>query len=223
MFEERWLHCDDPEMMLRYMLGKTGDRKFRLFACACVRRIWPMLRDERSRSAVLMAEHYADLPGGHSQLLQVRNEARLAEQHFRLLARPGDTEDNRARWAARAAQATVEDTGWDVARNAAWSAAHALDSDASYERLIQCELVRDAFGNPFRPQPLDPAWLHWHDGCVVKMARTIYEDRRFEDMPILADALEESGCDNELILEHCREPAEHARGCWVLDVILGRK
>jgi hypothetical protein len=223
MFEARWLHCDDPEMMLRYMLGKTGDRKLRLFACACVRRIWPLLRDERSRSAVLMAEHYADLPGGHSQLLRVRNEARLAEQHFQRLARQGDTENRRARWAARAAEATVEDTGWDVARNAAWSAAHALDGDASYERLVQSQLVRDAFGNPFSPHRLNPAWLRWHDCCVVHMARTIYEDRRFEDMPILADALEEAGCDNELILEHCREPAEHARGCWVLDAVLGKK
>jgi hypothetical protein len=58
---------------------------------------------------------------------------------------------------------------------------------------------------------------------VVKMARTIYEERRFEDLPILADALEEAGCENEIILWHCRELGEHARGCWVLDAILGRK
>lgn len=223
MFEARWLNCDDPEMMLRYMLGKTGDRKFRLFACACVRRIWPLLRDERSQAAVLMAEHYADLPGGHSQLLRVRAEARLAEQHFHRLSRESDAGDYTARWAARAAEATVEDTGWDVARNAAWSAAHALNGEAPKEQQAQCQLIRDAFGNPFSPQYLDPAWLRWHDSCVVQMARTIYEDRRFEDLPILADALEEAGCDNELILWHCREMGEHARGCWLLDAILGKK
>jgi hypothetical protein len=99
----------------------------------------------------------------------------------------------------------------------------ALNGDVPQERQVQCHLIRDAFGNPFCPQYLDPAWLRWHDSCVVQMARTIYEDRRFEDLPILADALEEAGCDNEWILWHCREPAEHARGCWLLDAILGKK
>ncbi len=224
MFEARWVHCDDPEQMLRYMLGKTGDRKFRLFACACVRRIWPLLRDERSRSAVQVAERYADLPGGHAQLLNARSQARLAEQHFHGLTRRGEPgEYDTARWAARAAEAAVEDTGWDVARNAAWSAAHAVNVAAPKERLAQCDLLRDVFGNPFCPQSLEAAWLRWHDGCVVSVARAIYEERRFEDMPILADALEEAGCDNEIILWHCREPAEHARGCWVLDAILGKR
>jgi hypothetical protein len=224
MFEARWLNGDDPEMMLRFMLGKTGDRKFRLFACACVRRIWPLLRDERSRAAVHMAEHYADAPGGHAQLLRSRTEARLAEQFFDRLSRGGQGSDfESARWAARAAEATVEDTGWDVARNAAWSAAHAVNVAAPRERQAQCELLRDAFGNPFAPERFDPAWLRWHDSCVVKMAQTIYAERRFEELPILADALEEAGCDNDWILWHCREPGEHARGCWVLDGILRKK
>jgi hypothetical protein len=224
MFEARWFSCDDPEMMLRYLLGKTGDRKFRLFACACVRRVWPLLRDERSRAAVDMAEHYADRPGGHAQLSRFRAEARMAEQYFDRMSRRGDEGDyDSARWAARAAEATVEDTGWDVARNAAWSAAHAVNVAAPKERQAQCELLRDAFGNPFSPERFDPSWLHWHDSCVVKMAQSIYAERRFEDLAILADALEEAGCDNEMILWHCREPGEHARGCWVLDEILRKK
>jgi hypothetical protein len=224
MFEARWLRCEEPEMMLRYLLGKTGDRKLRLFACACVRRIWTLLRDQRSQSAVHMAERYADLPGGLTQLLTARQEARLAEQFFHGLSRRGEASDyETARWAARAAEATVEDTGWDVARNAAWSAAHAVNVAAPRERLAQCELLRDAFGNPFCPESFKSSWLRWHDGCAVKMARTIYEERRFEDLPMLADALEEAGCENETILWHCREPGEHARGCWVLDAILGRK
>jgi hypothetical protein len=224
MFEARWVNCEDPEQMLRYLLGKTGDRKFRLFACACVRRIWPLLRDDRSRSAVHMAEHYADLPGGHAQLLSARTQARLVEQHFHGLSRRGEAgEYDVARWAARAAEATVEDTGWDVARNAAWSSAQAVNVAARAERLAQCDLLRDAFGNPFCPELFAPAWLRWNDRCVVHMAQAIYEERRFEDLPILADALEEAGCDNEIILWHCREPAEHARGCWVLDAILGKK
>jgi hypothetical protein len=223
MFEARWMSCDDPEMMLRYMLGKTGDRKFRLFACACVRRIWLLLRDERSRAAVHMAEQYADRPSGHALLLRSRSEARLAEQLFDRLSRREEASDyDSARWAARAAEATVEDTGWDVARNAAWSAAHALNVAATKERRAQCALLRDFFGNPFCPQAFHPAWLRWHDGCVIKMAQSIYQERRFQELPILADALEEAGCVNEMILWHCREPGEHARGCWVLDAVLGK-
>jgi hypothetical protein len=224
MFEARWLSCDDPEMMLRYMLGKTGDRKFRLFACACVRRIWHLLRDERSRSAIYMAEHYADRPGGHSQLLRSRTDAHLAEQYFDHLSRRGESREyDGARWAARAAEATVQDTGWDVARNAAWSAAHAVNVEAPQEQKAQCELLRDAFGNPFRLETFELSWMLWRDRCIERVAQTIYEERRFEELPILADALEEAGCENETILWHCRLPAEHARGCWVLDGILRKR
>jgi hypothetical protein len=224
MFEARWVNCEDPEEMLRYLLGKTGDRKFRLFACACVRRVWRLLRDERSRSAVHMAERYADRPGGLTQLLSARREARLAEQYFHGLARHGEGADyEMARWAARAAEATVEDTGWDVACNAAWSAAHAVQGQAAGERVAQCYLLRDAFGNPFCPESFAPAWRRWNHGCVVQLAQAIYDEQRFEHMPILADALEEAGCDNDIILWHCRETEQHARGCWVLDAILGKK
>jgi hypothetical protein len=209
-------------MMLRYLLGKTGDRKLRLFACACVRRIWPLLRDERSQLAVQGAERYADYPGGLTQLRPVRIEARLAGQ---LLRKPDEEwrDYELARLAARAAEATVEDTGWDVACGAAQYAAQAVNGTGPDEHRSQCDLLRDAFGNPFRPFALHPAWLRWYDGCVVSMARTIYEQRRFEEMPILADALEEAGCDDEEILWHCREEPEHARGCWLLDAILGKK
>ena len=125
--------------------------------------------------------------------------------------------------AARAAEATVTDTGFDVAWNAAWHVALSrVDSDPA-ECLAQCDLLRDSFANPFRPVSFDAAWLRWHDRCVVKMAQSIYDERRFDELPILADALEEAGCGNEEILKHCRQPAEHARGCWVVDAILGKR
>ena len=224
MFEARWLNCNEPEMMLRYMLGKTGDRKLRLFACACVRRVWSMLRDERSRVAVQVAEEYADRPVGFTRLSPVRAAARSAGQWLDAVASRGESDDGgSAVWAARAAAATVEDTGWDVARNAATAVARARNASRLQERRAQCDLLRDAFRNPFRALALNPAWLHWHEGCVVTMARTIYEERRFEEMPILADALEEAGCEDEEILWHCRVDSPHARGCWLLDAILGRK
>ncbi|MFL5341777.1 MAG: hypothetical protein ACJ8F7_16655 [Gemmataceae bacterium] len=90
------------------------------------------------------------------------------------------------------------------------------------ELLAQAQLVREVFGNPFRPVAIDPDWLTWRDGTAVKLAQTIYDDKRFDIMPILADALHEAGCTNDEILKHCTEPGEHVRGCWVVDLILGK-
>ncbi len=87
-------------------------------------------------------------------------------------------------------------------------------------RADVCGMLREVFGNPFRPASLDPRWL---TPTVVDLARAIYEDRVFERLPILADALMDAGCDNEAILQHCRGPGPHVRGCWVVDAILGRK
>jgi hypothetical protein len=83
--------------------------------------------------------------------------------------------------------------------------------------------IREIFGNPFRPVAVNPAWLAWNDGTVRRIAQSIYDKRAFDRMPILADALEEAGCDNEDILNHCRGEEPHVRGCWVVDVVLGKK
>jgi hypothetical protein len=84
----------------------------------------------------------------------------------------------------------------------------------------QCDLLRDLF-SPFRRCRLDPAWLAWRDGTVPNVARTIYDGRAFERLPVLAAALEESGCTDADLLRHCRQPGEHARGCWAVDEVLG--
>lgn len=88
------------------------------------------------------------------------------------------------------------------------------------EATYQCHLIREIFGNPFRPVTLDPSWL---TPTVTAIAQTIYDDRRFADLPILADALEEAGCDNAEILQHCRGTEFHSRGCWVVDLVLGKE
>jgi HEAT repeat protein len=85
---------------------------------------------------------------------------------------------------------------------------------------VRLEMLRDLVGNPFQPVCCDPAWLVWHDGTVVQLARAIQDEGSFEQMPILGDALEEAGCTEELVLTHCRGPNDHLRGCWVLDLIL---
>jgi len=93
------------------------------------------------------------------------------------------------------------------------------DQEASDE----AQLIRDIFGNPFRHSIIDRDWVAWNDGTVRRIAQAIYDERAFERMPILTDALEDAGCDNAYILNHCREPGEHVRGCWVVDLLLGKQ
>jgi hypothetical protein len=87
------------------------------------------------------------------------------------------------------------------------------------ELAIQAALLRDIFGNPFRPVAFDPLW---RTSTAVGLARTMFESRDFAAMPVLADALEEAGCDNADVLAHCRGPGPHVRGCWVVDLVLGK-
>jgi hypothetical protein len=91
------------------------------------------------------------------------------------------------------------------------------------EHTKHCQLLRCIIANPFRPPPqLDSAWLAWNDGAVRKMAQAIYDERAFDRLPLLADALEEAGCTDAATLAHCRGPGEHVRGCWVVDLLLGK-
>jgi hypothetical protein len=84
----------------------------------------------------------------------------------------------------------------------------------------QADLIREIFGNPFRPVALDPTWL---TPTVRQLAEAIYQERVFERLPILADALEEAGCGQGDILGHLRGGGEHCRGCWVIDLLTGRE
>jgi hypothetical protein len=86
------------------------------------------------------------------------------------------------------------------------------------------DLFRELFGPlPFRPVAIHSSWLEWKDGTVLRLAKAIYDDRLFGDLPILADALEEAGCTDPDILGHCRSGGEHVRGCWPLDLLLGKE
>jgi hypothetical protein len=87
------------------------------------------------------------------------------------------------------------------------------------EMKQQTMILLEIIGNPFRPITLDPAW---RTPGIVQLAWSLHEDRRFEDLPVLADALEEAGCREQSVLDHLRGPGPHVRGCWVLDLILGR-
>ncbi len=75
---------------------------------------------------------------------------------------------------------------------------------------------------PFRPTQINPAWLSWRDATASKLAQSIYAERHWDALPVLADALEEGGCTDAALLAHCREKRTHVRGCWVLDLLLGK-
>jgi hypothetical protein len=203
MTESEWLKSNDPDAMLEHILGWTSERKLRLFACACCRRIWALLKKEQLRHAVETSERYAD----GQALLKELKAARDA-----VWQRSGE---------GLAAYTTTHPRGAQTIKGLRAAAAAAGGFLA--ERAAQADLLRDVVGNPFRTVELNPAWLTWNDGTVRYMAEAIYEERTFEQLPILADALEEAGCADAEILQHCRKPGVHVRGCWVLDLLLGKE
>jgi hypothetical protein len=103
-----------------------------------------------------------------------------------------------------------------IARTHGFNAAIALD-----EKFVG--FLRDIFGNPFRPVRVEPAWRRWNGGAVVRIAQEIADEQAFAQLPILGDALEEAGCTEAALLEHCRQPDGHVRGCWLPDLLLGKK
>jgi hypothetical protein len=94
----------------------------------------------------------------------------------------------------------------------------------------QAHFVRDIFGNPFRlSPPLASAVLAWKDRTIHRLARAIYEERKMLEgtfdnarLGILADALLDAGCDDDDLIQHCRSPGPHVRGCWAVDLCLGK-
>ena len=228
MNEAEWLACTDPDRMLFYLRGKVSDRKLRLFAAACCRLIWPLLTDERSQRAVEIAERYAD---GRAT---PRERASAGKRALDAAPRRGGP----AAWAAYwAVSRSAADTVWNVAAAATEAASRAAVGDARIGRADevaawdvgraagsreQAALLRDIVGNPFRPAAVERSWLAWNDGAVRKIAQTIYNEGRFGDLPLLADALEDAGCTDADVLTHCRTPGEHVRGCFAVDLLTGK-
>jgi hypothetical protein len=215
MTEVEWGSCTDPQQMLTFLRtkGKTSDRRLRLFACGCCRRIWPLLADPRCREAVEVAERFAEGLGTRKDLDVARASVPPGG------GGPWDTDSDRLAgyYAATAAIRCVGRQAIAAAsQTASWAAGYVAGRAAE-----QCDLLRCIFGNPFRPPPaIDRSLLTGHSGTVVRLAESLYEERRWADMPVLADALEEAGCHDPDILGHCRGPGPHARGCWVVDLLL---
>jgi hypothetical protein len=243
--EQQWLRATDPQPMLEWLRhsGKASERRLRLPAVACCRRILHLTAEGRSRRAVEVADRYADGLAGGEELLQARQGAGVALRESPLWGRPDSDAD------LEAAASSLHPDSWHSARGAAWNAAWhpcfmaqeprerqrrsippatPLPSFAD-ERRAQCVLMRDIFGNPFRAAPrLDPALLAWNGGAAAQLALAAYNERSMPSghfdparLAVLADALEEAGAPAAL-LEHLRSKGPHVRGCAALDVVLGR-
>jgi hypothetical protein len=180
------------------------------------------MSDERSQQAVIVAEAYADRSVGDDILDAAATAAMDAANACRMEPawKKGDWAKMRQAWyAAQAACfATVRDE-LDEIQAAAEFTAKDVAKCMGGKSEAPGQLLREIFGNPFRPVALDPSWF---TPTVLALANGIYHARDFDRMPILADALQNASCENEDILNHCRQPGEHVRGCWALDLVLGK-
>jgi hypothetical protein len=206
-----------------------SDRKFRLFAIATIRIVWEHVTDPRSRAAIEAAERYADDP--NPMILDAVRDAANAAFNEAEELRDETVPSTLVASATAAAAALVSEPIMNQ-RNIrafppAWNdcgyrLAEAIPHDRNGIDLVELHhcLFHDIIPNPFRPVALDPVWL---TSDVVTLARGIYEERAFDRMPILADALQDAGCTSDEILTHSRDARNvHTRGCWVLDLILGK-
>jgi hypothetical protein len=217
MTEAEWLVCEDTAAMLAHLTGATSDRKRRLFSCGCCRRFWSFLADEGSRPAIEVAEQFADGNVDLSVLLEVHSAARKAYE--RVYYHGPAESDYTISQAVKHLTETTADPAYLVVNSVFWHY-HKMNSVGS-------GLLRDVFGNPFRLPTIESAW---RTPLVVALAHAAYEmptlpsgeiDR--DRLLVLSDALEEVGCTDVAILSHLRSPGPHVRGCWALDLILGKQ
>jgi hypothetical protein len=248
MTEAEWLACEGPDLLVLHITRAgsaartvAGLRKLRLYACACCRQIWDILPDGGSRRVVELSEQFADGLVDRRALREAAEWAVEAARRQRELAveecgisRLGQPHVHPAvtRW--RAAQ-VVERVSGDMPHGAnvigALIAEEVSPRGVAHEKRVQAALVRDLYGNPFRPPALlDGRLRNWGRDVIVRLAQAGYDQRASQSgeldgqrLAVLSDALEEAGCAYADILAHLRSPGPHVRGCWALDLILGKQ
>jgi hypothetical protein len=209
MTEAEWLACTDPTPMLEFLRGKVSDRKLRLFAFAACLPV--AYREDGLRTMMYAVERYADGEAGWNDLSGVRKAARqMMNEAMQGLLNVGP-----------GAVAFIEAT-------ANPSALRAVEAVVALYRAA--DTFRDIVSNPFRSPVLLPAVLAWSDSTVRRIAQGIYDDRimphgTFDTarLAVLADALLDAGCDDAELIAHCRSAEPHVRGCWAIDLILGKQ
>jgi hypothetical protein len=247
MTEAEWLACDDRKALQSFLLHhpyaprhRNIERRLKLHTCACCRLIWDTFPADVCRQGVVIAEAYADGEVGAAELVGahavIQNLPQPASAGSKRVDTPfGSSElPTGPQWEAQMASfyATSEPGGRYPAGETLGTASGAMHGPACVIRAAKAlglraktrrtvlAIFRDVFGNPFHPVSLD---LRWRTSDTLALGRRMYESRDFGPMPILADALQEAGCDNDDILHHCRQPGVHVRGCWVVDLVIDRE
>jgi hypothetical protein len=237
MTEAEWLACVNPEKMLEFLEEHCDSvesddrvgRKLRLFAVGCCRHVGYLLTNP-SHHALEVTERYVDGFVTQDERVKAADAAGKATNEY-------EGVDDCRYQAATAAYRTLDDivgNFTDVTEAVDYAAcavacpasltpdrndydSRRYDEAKRAEQSHQASLLRDVFGNPFRPVTSLP---EWRTSTVLALARQMYDTRDFSAMPILADALQDAGCDNDDVLNHCRGPGPHVRGCHVIDACL---
>ena len=226
MNEAEWLACEEPWVVLRCVHARTTaserakNRRAILFAAAYCARLQPVIHFRIAGEVVRWLEATAD------EQPTARDRFSIANAIERACRLSRDEREKSALHALEAARTgTRVSNFYDAVVQVSQMAARALASDNSdrkaAEDRLQNVLIRDIFGNPFRPVSFNPTW---RTDTAVSLARGMYDSRDFSAMPILADALQDAGCEDEQVLNHCRDANQpHVRGCWVCDLVLGKE
>lgn len=228
MTEAEWLACEDSNEMLPFLQGTVSDRKLRLVACEACRDLFGFL----SRLAPdAVPDNEVVWSGLHAA--ECFLETQLQPSELETLSLLVYEYSNSKRWLEYAIVSTARPNAWEACDQAFMGLrdfahevgrylpdpAPEIDDAGFWNGLRQAALLRDIFGNPFRSVTFSSSW---RTETVVALAAQMYETRDFGAMPVLADALMDAGCGNDDILDHCREPGPHVRGCWVVDLVLGK-
>jgi hypothetical protein len=217
--------------MLEQMPGICATRRQGLWAVACCRRVWPLFSEacRELLEAIEVSLERTDHLVGRADATKWKEVLNLEFIWSRAAEQTPTGRALRAVWSLHiqlykgavgevADAAAIEETGFVPGTIG-------QDYPLRYREIWRREqgthaaLLREVFGNPFRTLSLSP---NWRTDTVLILARQTYDSRDFSAMPILADALQDAGCDNEDILSHCRSDGPHVRGCWVVDLVLGK-
>jgi hypothetical protein len=250
MTEAEWLTSEDRVALLNFLLYhphaprvRNVERKLRLYVCGCCRLIWDLFPYPDCRRAVAVVEARADgllaaaeVARAHAAVSALPVPAGAGSEEVNTPFGRGPVPTGAAWWAYMASFYASNESSDNGRRYAAGETLGASSAalhgpaevlraaeDAGFGAAVARSVVtlfRDVIGNPFRRVAFQPAW---RTETAVALARSMYESRDFTAMPILADALQDAGCDSDDILNHCRDAAGvHARGCWVADLVLGK-
>jgi hypothetical protein len=223
MNEMEWQHCHSPEGILNQLGERASPRKLRLYAVECCRRIWNLFKDDRLRHAVEVSRRFAD---GKCSATELQAAGQMVAKIAQVWGDPLSPLCRATYSIGGAAWYATSPSAWRAAWDAAFDARMAARDDSlrntswEQERQWQAQVLHDLFGNPFRSVYIDPLWRQ-SDSPAYILARVIYDEERYGDMPYLGDALEDVGCVDRHVLDHCRGPGPHYRGCWVVDAVLG--